>query len=910
MATRTRSAAGVFERVYTQLLRLYPAAFRERFTQEMLELLAARRERMARQGGLRRRLFPVVAIVDRLASAWRERRRDPRPRPSGQQGLAAMALDDVRVASRRLRRSPALSLTVIGLLALAIGTAVVVFSVVNTVLLRPLPFANPDRIAIVWEKRGSNDQNVVGGHEFPVWARNNQTFEALAAIIDTEGVHLTGAGEPASLLGMRVSASFFQVMGVAPALGRAFTNLEDAPGHGGVVVISDRLWRQRFGADRGVLDRDIRLNGSTMRIVGVMPSGFGFPPGGEHVVPDLWWPIAESIERYRGRHYLVVVGRLKNGVGFAQAQADLSAIASSLERELPEFNKGHEVNVLPLQQYLVRDARASLLLLLGAVGCLLLIGCSNVAGLLLARGVVRRREVALELALGATRMRVAGQLLVESLFMSLAGGIVGFGLAVGFTRLVPALVPPAVLGIDAIAIDGVVVAFAVGVSMLTGLLFGIAPALQLRGFGLADTLRRGGRSLRSVDHPRLRRALVSGQIALTVMLVLGAGLMMRALISIQRIDPGFNTAGTLTLDVALRGPRYEQPLAQREFFDDLTARLQAISGVIAVGASNSLPLSGSGSGIAIVIDGRPDPGPGSEATAQYRVVGPGYFRTIGARIVQGREFEASDARLALPLIRWYPQQPQPPMFDRPQAMPVVVINESMAKKYWPGESPIGQKFQVLMSPMLTIVGVAADTRSVTLRSETGPEFYLCSLQEPQNSMGLMIRASVPPANLVPAARTALQHVDPNLPITSIRTLDELRGVAFDQPRFMSMLFGAFALMALLLMVAGIYGLLAFTTAQRMPEMGIRLALGAPRTQLHELVLRDALSMTAVGLGAGLVAAMAFGRVLSDQLFGVPALDPFTYVVVTTLVIAIVLVACWLPARRAAGADPLTVLRQE
>jgi putative ABC transport system permease protein len=897
-----------FERICRRLLALYPRAFRDRFAAEMLELLATRREKAAGRGRVAWLFFPVHAFVELVTSAWRERRRDHAVRPHA--GRIARLVDDLGAALRRVRRSPTLTLTVVGLMALAIGSATVVFSVVNTVLLRPLPYADPDRIAILWETRANTDRNVVGGHEFPVWARQNRTFDAMAAMIFMPGVHLTEAGEPASLFGMRVSASFFKVMGTAPAIGRGFTGEEDTEGNGAVVVLSDRLWRERFGGDRRVIGTEIWLNNRAFTVIGVMPPGFAFPPATDRIVPDLWSPIAEPIERYQGRHYLAVIGRLKPSVTMAQAQADLSAVAATLTKDLPELNFGHGVRVSPLQADLVRNARASLLLLLGAVGCLLLIGCSNVAGLLLARGVIRRREVSLVLALGATRPRVARQLLVESLVLSIAGGALGVAIALFVTGLVPALVPLDILRLDPVQVDRTVLFFAVGVSVVTGLLFGCAPAIQIRHFGLADTLRRGGRSLRGGEHARVRRALVSAQVALAVLLVLGAGLMMRGLIAVQGIDPGFNTDRTLTVDVSLRGPRYGQPAAQREFFETFAERLAAIPGVVSVGATDSIPLSGNGSGTSITIEGRPVSGPADEATALYRVVSTGFFRTMGVPIVAGRAFESSDARLALPLIRWFDRQPFPPLFDRPQAAPVVVINQSMAKAYWPGQTPIGRRFRMLESPLLTIVGVAADSHTVSLRDATGPEFYLCDLQEPQSDMGILIRTSGQPTGLVASVRAALQEVDPKLPLTSLRTMAEYRDTAFDQPRFMSMLFGAFGLMALVLMSAGIYGLLSFTTAQRLPEMGVRVALGAPRARIHRLVLRDALAMTILGVAAGLAAAVALGRVLTDQFFGIAPTDAPTYTVVTLLVLAVVTVACWLPARRAARVDPIVVLKQE
>ena len=450
------------ERAYRALFLLLPAAFRSRFAEEMLELFRVRRAAASARSARAGARVVVMAVADLVAAAWRERW--PRPAVAGpaRSVFSTEIRDDLRAAARRLRRAPGLSLTVIGLLALTIGSATVVFSVVNAVLLRPLPYSRPDRIMLIWETRANVRQNVVGAHEFPVWARANTSFSDMAAIIFNEGVHLTGAGDPKAMLGVRVSEPFFRVMGVSPAIGRTFTKEEDAPGRGQVAVISDRLWRERFGGQSSALGRDIVLDGQPHRIVGVMPPVFAFPPARFKVTPDVWVPIAENIEPYRGRHYLYVIGRLNDAMTIGQAEADLSVIAAALAKDLPDVSNGHGVNVMPLQDHLVHEVRSSLLLLLGAVGCLLLIGCSNVASLLLARGLVRRREVSLELALGATRLRVARQLLAESVVMSMAGGALGLVLAFGLTRLVPALVPPGLLTVETITVDRFVLYFVAG----------------------------------------------------------------------------------------------------------------------------------------------------------------------------------------------------------------------------------------------------------------------------------------------------------------------------------------------------------------------------------------------------------------------------------------------------------------
>ena len=489
MTGDVRTAPDLLERAYLALFRLLPAAFRARFAAEMLEFFRARRAAARSRGRIAHLTFAASAAGDVIAAAWRERRNRLAGIDPSRPWLAMGIRDDVRAATRRLRRMPALSLMVIGLLALTIGSATVVFSVVNAVLLRPLPFPDSDRIMLVWETRAKVRENMVGAHEYPVWVRRNQSFSDLAAIIFNEGVHVTEAGEPKAILGVRVSEPFFRVMGVPPAIGRAFSRDEDVPGRGRVAVISDRLWRERFNADAGAVGRDIRLDGRNHRIVGVMPRGFEFPPARARLTPDVWVPIAENIEPMRGRHYLFVVGRLKDGTSVEQAGADLAAIAAGIAQELPEVSEGHSADVMPLQEHLVHDVRPSLMLLLGAVGCLVLIGCSNVASLLLARGLVRRREVSLEIALGATRWRVGRQLFAESVAMSLAGGALGIVLAMGMTaaiRNAPGFF------FKGLSISPAVGGFSLVVALFIGVISSFVPAWSAAKTSILEAIRDSG----------------------------------------------------------------------------------------------------------------------------------------------------------------------------------------------------------------------------------------------------------------------------------------------------------------------------------------------------------------------------------------------------------------------------------
>lgn len=821
--------------------------------------------------------------------------------------LVEHVVQDTGYAWRRLRRSPALSLTVVSLLALTIGSATTVFSVVNAVLLRPLPYGDPDRIVMVWETRGQTTQGVVGRHEYPEWARSNRTFEAMSPLIYQGGVHLTDGGEPAALFGVRVASTFFPVMGVAPVMGRAFDAADDETGRGNVVVLSERLWRSRFGGDPGVIGRTIHLNERAVQIVGVMPASFGFPQGPAGIAPDIWMPTAENTEHQVGRHDLFVVGRLRPGVTAAQAQADLSGIATQLAQRYPNNSAGHGANVIALHEQLVKDVRSALLVLFGAVGFLLLIGCSNVASLLLARGATRQREVALRVALGATRPRLLRPLVIESLMLSVAGGACGILLAVASLAILRRFMPPGTVPVGVITLDRTVLTFATAISVVTGIVFGLAPAFQASRAVPTDALGQGGR-WQAGGRTRVRRGLVIAQVALAVPLVLGAALMGRGLVALHAVDPGFVVKDILAVDVSLRGATYASPHRQRDFFEAVEGRVRTLPGVLGVGSVNNVPLEEARSGIGIEVEGKAEE-PGQPTSAQYRVVTPGYFRTIGVAFVSGRDFSLSDARLALPLIRWSPQQPLPPDFDRPQPIPVAIVNDSMARQFWP-DGAIGRRFKVLASPWITVVGVVRDMRTESLRRATGPEFYLTAAQEPQASMGLLVRTSGIPTDLAAAIRSSIAVVDPSVPIASMRTLEDVVDETFGRPRFLSALLGSFAAIALGLMAIGIYGLLAFAMAQRLPEIGVRLALGASRSQIRGLVLRDAGTMTVIGVGIGIGAGLALGRFLADQLYGVTPSDPTTLGLAMMTVMAIVGAACWLPVRRAGRVDPIVVLRHE
>jgi putative ABC transport system permease protein len=898
----------LLERVYCAILRLHPRAFRERFAAEMIEFVRAGQRVAAGQGRRGQRIFWMRTLFDVLRSLVRERIRTI----AAIWQLFAGSGANVGDAVRFVRRSPGVSTTIILLMALTIGAASSVFSVVNAVLLKPLPFREPDRLMMLWEARPQRniERNVVSGHEFPAWNEANRTFEGMAAIAYSGGVTLTGAGEPKSLTGVRVTSAFFDVMGVPLMLGRGFVPQEDVPGNGQVVVMNERLWRDRFNADRAVIGRRILLDGRPFEVVGVLAEAFSFPRMVLGAQVDYWAPIAEPIREYRGRHYLSVVGRLRPGVSIDAARADMARVARDLTTEFPQLNRGHEARVVPLQGDLVRDSRALLLLLMGAVSCLLLIGCSNIASLLLARGLTRRREIGVRLALGGGRLGIARQLLAESLLLATCGAALGVAATFWIANAIPSIVPRQVLAIDRIPVDLTVLGFALGTAIATGLLFGIAPALQIRGVPLAAALQQTARTINASGHPRLRQLFVAGQVALTLVLVLGAGLMGRGFVALATIDPGYTTQGVLAVNLALPGSRYSGAIKQRQFYQDLVERAAAVPGVISVAATNAVPLGGANSGTTVDIEGRPSPAPGQELSARYRIVSSDYFKTLRIPVIEGRVFTAADARVAVPVVRWFPQQPQPEGYDAPQAAPVAVINAAMAKQFWPNDDPVGRRFKFVLSPWFTVVGVVANTRNESLREASRPEFYLHDLQEPQSAMHILVRAAGDPGALGPSVREAIWSLDRDLAITSMRTMDDVVGNTFGLPRLTSSLVGTFAVVALGLMAAGIYGLVAFTTTQRLPELGVRIALGADRASVLRLMVFQGLTPASLGIIAGLASAAALVRVVEEGVFGVPPLDPATWISVTLLLVVSIVAACWWPAYRAARVDPVNVLRSQ
>jgi putative ABC transport system permease protein len=889
-------------RLFDLLLHAYPRSFRERFGPEMRALFEERSAATA-PGLIPRARFWIVTAADMLPAAARERF-------SGRITLRD-SLYDLRQAWRAVARAPWLAAFVVLLMALTIGSTTAAFSVVNATLLRPLPFADPDRLVALWERRGPDVlRNGVGGHEYPEWKGRSRSFAGMAAFAFDREYNLTGAGEPLRLTAVRVTADFFPVMGVAPLAGRWFTADEDRPGGGAVVVIAESLWRARFGADPSLVGRTVQLNGIPHAVVGVMPARFAFPQGAGGSTPDAWTPIAEPIQLYRGRHYLFVVARLQPGITVAHAQREMDGVAAQIERELPQFSRGHGVNVLPLHSETVQTFKGSVLLVFAGVGLVLAIGVCNVANLLLTRAAGRRQEISVRIALGASRFRVARQLLAEGGVLAAAGGTAGVVLAVWLIDIARAAAPADVPRLRDAAVDPAAALVAAGVTIVTALIFGLVPLAHVLRVDVGDSLKHGSKGVVRATRQPLRRALVVAEVALTVIVACGASLFLQSLTRLLRVDPGFETGNIFAVELALPAQRYRGAPEQRAFVDDALARVRTLPGVTSAAATNIVPHGGSFSGVAVAIEGQPAPPPGEERSAAYRVVSAGYFTTLGMPMLSGRGFGPQDARAAVPLIRWFPRQPLPPRFNEPQAMPVAVINESMGRQFWPGMDPVGRRFTVLFSPPITVVGVVRDSRNRALAHAASPEFYLSDAQEPQANLTLLVRGGDGDGSLPAGIRSRIRAIDPDLPIATFRTLAEIVDGNLTLYRALTSLLGAFAALALVLMALGLHAVVSYAAAQRTFEIGVRLALGAQRSDIRRLVVGSGIGLAASGLVAGIAVAYPVARLASGMLYDIEPGDPLTYAGLAGVILTVAVLATWLPARRAQRVDPVKVLRAE
>lgn len=808
-------------------------------------------------------------------------------------------LRDARFGARALLRRPGFAAAVILTLALGTGATTAIFSTVNAALLRPLPYREPDRLMLVWESSASRGadarENVVAPFNFFQWKARSRSFSGLGAMIGASRT-LTGEGEPQWLRVGMVTEGFFRTIGVEPVVGRTFTPEEDLPGGPLVVVLGHGLWRSQYGGDPGVVGRRIVLNGFERTVVGVLPAGFEF------LEPmDLWAPAAlDPAEGPRGR-FLTVVGRLADGVSEDQAQQEMSAIAAGLAEQEPEFNTDWDVNLVPLREHLVGDSRATLLMLLGAVLFVLLIACANVANLFLSRATARQREVAIRAALGADRARLIRQMLTESSLIALAGGALGLAIAWTGTRLLGRLAPESLAFLGTVGLDWRVLLFAAGVTLAVALLTGLAPALALMRPDLRENLQEGGgKSTEGEGRLRLRSLLVVTDVAMAVVLLIGAGLMLRSLELLQRVDLGFDPERLLTFKIGLPEKRYPGGDPKNVFFEQMLEKIEALPGVRSAGAVSTLPLGGLGTGHTIELEGQPPPPPGQEIGADLRFISPGYFATMDIPLLQGRDFTDRDRR------------------DAPF---VVIVGRQAARTLWPGEDPVGKRiemdwFEVVdgedrdLRVKATVVGVVGDIREKGFESEAETMLYWPLRQLPSNPISVAVRGTADPTPLAAAIRSAVLSLDRDQPIYAVATMEELLAGSISQRRFSMALLTLFSALALVLAAIGIYGVLSYAVVQRTREIGIRIALGSARSAILRLVVGQGLRLALLGLALGLPLAYALAKLIASLLYRVSLADPLVYAAAPLLLLGIVLLACWLPARRAAQVDPIVALRSE
>jgi putative ABC transport system permease protein len=800
-------------------------------------------------------------------------------------------IKDIRYGIRGLVRNPGFTAIAVITLALGIGANTAIFSVVNAVLLRPLPFNDPNSIVWLWDTHPSLATIPTSLPDFLGWKEQNRSFEHLAA--HTGGSMFIDAGDgatdtPVSL----VTPELFSVFHVSPILGRTFTNEETLPGRFRVAVLSHSMWQSRFGSDPNVLSRTLQLNGATYQIIGVMPAGFSYPDRAE-----LWRPLPiDPAKLDPGPHYLNVVGRLKPGVTLAQAQADMSTIAARLSEQYKEKNAGHGVKLERLSNVVVGDIGLALYVLLGAVGFVLLIACANLANLMLARVGARQKEIALRTALGASRLRIVRQLLTESIMLALGGGVLGLMLAFWAVSWVVSLSADTIPRVREIGIDPRVAGFTLLVSVLTGVLFGLAPALQVSRPDLTDALKESGRSTAGLRRNRLRSVLIISEVALSLVLLVGAGLMIRSFAKLNQVDPGFKPAQAMSLGVAILRTKYPEDQHVAQVYAQILERAANTPGVVSAGAISDLPLLGSNTSDSFTIEGRPPIPKESEPSTEYHVVTPRYFESMGIPLLSGRDVADTDTR---------------------QSPNVVVINDAFARRHFAGENPLGHRLRLQgqeRDPLL-IVGVVGNVRQLGLDQQPPAEVFVPFLQDPlsteyQRAMTIVAQAKSDPGAIAGPLRAAVTSVDKSLPVFALKPMTEYMHDSLSRRRFNMVLLIIFSGLALVLAAVGIYGVISYGITQRTHELGVRMALGAQPRDVVTLVVRQAMTVALAGVGIGLLAALALTRVIKSLLFNVGVTDPLTFAAIASLMTLISLLACLIPARRATKVDPLVALRYE
>jgi putative ABC transport system permease protein len=804
-------------------------------------------------------------------------------------------LQDMRYSLRLLLKRPGFTFVAVITLALGIGANTAIFSVVNSVLLRPLSFSEPDRLVII---RATNQQKGIATNQVSLpdaldWKAQSQSFDDMA-LLGGWNFNLTGVDEPERIQGALVTPNLFLLLGKSPMLGRSFTPDEAQPGKDHVVILSHGLWQRRFGAELNVIGQSLTLNGISSTVIGVMPADFGYP----YQNVGVWAPLAGEDET-RNSRWLTAVGRLKAGATLKQAQTEMAIIARRLEDAYADSNAGWSVSLITLQDSITDDIRPALLILLGAVGLVLLIACANVATLVLARGVSRRREFAIRVAMGASRPRLLRQLLTESAMLSLLGGAAGVLLALWGIGFLSVAAPHDIPRLNEVKIDAAVLGFTLTVALLTGLLSGLAPALLAANLDPYETLKEDRGAIGSDSRHRLRQLLMVAEVALSLVLLVGAGLLIRSFLRVQQVDAGFRAENLLTMELILTGPQYNSLAGQQTFVNQTLQQIEALPGVQSASAITTLPVGGTSGQVhySFVAEGR-QVRESEDPTAYYRSTSPGYFQTMGIALDAGRSFTERDLETA------------------PR---VAIINRAMARRIWPGQDPVGKRVRWSSGPWsngepqwMRIVGVVGDVKQYGLEAEEHLAIYVPYAQKNPawRWLSLVVRTEADPATLAQPVTGSIHTVDRNLPVYLVRPMEQILSESLGARRFSTLLLGILAAMALILSTVGIYGVISYTVSQRTREIGIRVALGAQRRDILQVTLGQGLRLILIGVAVGLAAACALTRLLAGLLFSTSATDPFTFVGVTLLLTGVALLACYIPARRAMKVDPMEALRYE
>jgi len=797
-------------------------------------------------------------------------------------------LRDIRYGLRGLLKRPGFTIVALLALALGIGANTAIFSLVNAVVLQPLPYHEPDQLVWAWGNFPGGNRASVSPADYLDFRNQNKTFEQLGAMGSMpRPVNLTGSGEPERLMASVVTGNFFQTLGVTPALGRGFSLDNEKPGSDQVTVLSYALWQKRFAGNPGIVNQRILLDGKSFEVIGVMSKDITFPQTAE-----LWVPMnfdADPEMKVRAAHFIRPIGRLKQGVTLAQGQADTDGIAAQLAQQFPASNTGWNLRLEPLRERLIGSGKTTLFILFGAVGFVLLIACANVANLLLVRAAAREKEVALRTALGASRLRIIRQLLTESLLLALVGGALGALIATWGIDLLVMLTRDSIPPTAVVKIDVTVLAFTFGISVLTGLLFGIAPALRTVKLNLSDTLKEGGRSggegaLRN----RTRSLLVVFESAVAVVLLVAAGLLVRSLIALQNTNPGFDANNVLTLRIDLSRSKYDKPEKTANFWQDLEQRLSGLPGVETVGFITELPLSGQLNDAPFTVEGRPPVSPEQKFGADFRRVNQNYFQALRIPLLRGRNFTEQEVH------------------DSAQ---VIVVSQALVDAAFPNEEALGKRLLTVLSDTpFEIIGIVGDIRHRAMEFQPYAAMYLPTYRP--GGTNVVVRTQGDPLSLGPAVRKEVQAIDPDQPVSALRTMDDWITRSTATPRYRTTLLALFAALAMVLAATGIYGVMSYSVAQRTHEIGVRMALGARRPAVLALIIREGMLLVVAGLALGLAGAFALTRVMSSLLFGVTAKDPITFVVVAILLSLVALIACYVPAQRATRIDPLEALRYE